>query len=63
MDYINGGELLFHLQNEGRFAEPRVRFYVAELILCLEYLHGKGIIYRDMKLVRSARARTVLNCF
>eukprot|EP01088_Endostelium_zonatum_P011985 TRINITY_DN26150_c0_g1_i1.p1 TRINITY_DN26150_c0_g1~~TRINITY_DN26150_c0_g1_i1.p1 ORF type:complete len:490 (+),score=122.94 TRINITY_DN26150_c0_g1_i1:115-1584(+) len=49
MDYVNGGELFFHLQKEGRFAEDRVRFYVAEIVIGLEYLHSASIIYRDLK--------------
>ena len=32
LDYINGGELFFHLKREGRFPEERVRFYAAEII-------------------------------
>eukprot|EP00033_Pygsuia_biforma_P001612 GCRY01001814.1.p1 GENE.GCRY01001814.1~~GCRY01001814.1.p1 ORF type:complete len:368 (-),score=36.94 GCRY01001814.1:608-1711(-) len=49
MDYINGGELFFHLKKEGRFSEERVRFYVAEITLALGHLHKNGIIYRDLK--------------
>jgi serine/threonine protein kinase len=32
MDYINGGELFFHLQKEEKFSDDRVRFYCAEII-------------------------------
>ncbi|ELR14687.1 protein kinase [Acanthamoeba castellanii str. Neff] len=49
MDYINGGELFCHLQKEKKFTEERVRFYSAEIVLGLEYLHNQGVIYRDLK--------------
>jgi len=49
MDYINGGELFFHLQREEKFNEGRVRFYCAEIVLGLEYLHTCGVLYRDLK--------------
>jgi serine/threonine protein kinase len=49
MDFLNGGELYFHLKKEGRFTENKTRFYAAEIILALEHLHKKGIIYRDLK--------------
>jgi protein-serine/threonine kinase len=48
-DYMSGGELFWHLQREGRFSEERAKFYIAELILCLEHLHDNGIVYRDLK--------------
>jgi serine/threonine protein kinase len=49
MDYVNGGELFFHLQNDKKFPEDRARFYCAEIVLGLEYLHNSGVLYRDLK--------------
>lgn len=49
LDYVNGGELFFHLQRERMFVEPRARFYAAEITSALGYLHQQGIIYRDLK--------------
>lgn len=46
MDFLNGGELFYHLRNEHTFNENRVRFYAAEIILALECLHANDIIYR-----------------
>lgn len=50
MEYVNGGELFFHLSRERMFSEDRTRFYGAEIISALAYLHSQGIIYRDLKL-------------
>lgn len=47
--FVNGGELFFHLQQEGRFSEDRAKFYISELLCSLECLHSLGIIYRDLK--------------
>ncbi|KAF9946701.1 hypothetical protein BGZ72_011212 [Mortierella alpina] len=48
-DFMNGGELFFHMQNEGTFSEARARFYAAELVLALEHLHSCNVVYRDLK--------------
>lgn len=46
MDAVNGGELFFHLQREGKFDEYRSRFYAAELLCALEHLHNFNVVYR-----------------
>lgn len=49
LDYCAGGELFFHLGKVGRFPEPRARFYAAEIVLALSYVHSLDIVYRDLK--------------
>ncbi|XP_055508113.1 serine/threonine-protein kinase Sgk2-like isoform X1 [Leucoraja erinacea] len=49
LDYVNGGELFFHLQQEHTFPEPRARFYASEVASAIGYLHSLNIVYRDLK--------------
>ncbi|KAH3757122.1 protein serine/threonine kinase [Pelomyxa schiedti] len=49
LDFVNGGEVFYHLQREKRFSLERVRFYAAEILLALEHLHNAGVVYRDLK--------------
>lgn len=49
MEFIGGGELLFHIRQRGSFTEEMIRFFAAEIVLALEMLHSKGVVYRDLK--------------
>jgi len=49
LEFCQGGELFYHLSRAGRFSEGRCKFYAAEILSALAYLHSLDIIYRDLK--------------
>ena len=51
MEFVNGGELFYHLHNNSSngFPEDRAKFYAAQIVLALEHMHEQGIFYRDLK--------------
>ena len=49
LEFINGGELFYHLNKRQCFDSKMVRFYAAEMIMALDYLHKQGVVYRDLK--------------
>eukprot|EP00041_Stephanoeca_diplocostata_P019621 m.426244 g.426244 ORF g.426244 m.426244 type:complete len:500 (-) comp21354_c0_seq3:2739-4238(-) len=49
LDYVNGGELYFHLNRDKKFSERRSLFYAAELTSALGFLHDHNVLYRDLK--------------
>ncbi|XP_050364313.1 serine/threonine-protein kinase OXI1-like [Argentina anserina] len=51
IDYCSGRDLnsLRKRQTERMFSDDVIRFYAAELVLALEYLHALGVVYRDLK--------------
>ena len=49
MEYIIGGELFSRLQDRAFFLPNEAKFYTAEAVLAIEYLHGVGICHRDLK--------------
>eukprot|EP00761_Pharyngomonas_kirbyi_P012780 gb/GECH01012807.1/.p1 GENE.gb/GECH01012807.1/~~gb/GECH01012807.1/.p1 ORF type:complete len:355 (+),score=81.78 gb/GECH01012807.1/:1-1065(+) len=49
MDYILGGEIFTHLRKCGKFPNDVAKFYIAQIVLALEHLHSRNVIYRDLK--------------
>jgi serine/threonine protein kinase len=45
-EFMPGGDLFQHLRQSKRFGNSRARFYLAQIILALKYLHENRIIYR-----------------
>jgi serine/threonine protein kinase len=50
MDYLPGGDLMTHLQRKDTFTEAETRFYVAEIVEAVDYIHSQlHYIHRDIK--------------
>uniref|UniRef100_A0A914ZG76 G protein-coupled receptor kinase n=1 Tax=Panagrolaimus superbus TaxID=310955 RepID=A0A914ZG76_9BILA len=49
LDLMNGGDLHYHLSQHGVFSENEVLFYASEVILGLEHMHNRSVVYRDLK--------------
>lgn len=49
LDLMTGGSLRYHLDRLRCLAENQVRFIAAEIVVALQYLHGKRIVHRDIK--------------
>lgn len=49
MDLCTGGELFFHLNQLRQFSNEQAMFYFGEILLGLEYLHNKNVVFRDIK--------------
>lgn len=50
MEYVIGHDLRYYLNKQRKFTEKQTRFYAAELVLALRFLHRQGFVYRDLKL-------------
>lgn len=50
MPFVRGGELYKVFSKQRRFEEDVVKFYIAQIIQAVGYLHSKGYAHRDLKL-------------
>ncbi|KAF4682900.1 hypothetical protein FOZ60_010009 [Perkinsus olseni] len=48
-EFLGGGDLFNAIREIGNLSEFQVRYYAASIVLAIEYLHEKGIMYRDLK--------------
>ena len=48
-DFMQGGDLYYHLHQCRVLDFDRAQFYMSELVLALDYLHKNNMIYRDLK--------------
>ena len=49
MDFCQGGDLMSYLIKEDTINEKKAKFYIAEIILCIDEIHKIGCIHRDLK--------------
>ena len=48
-EFLQGGELFFHLRKKSGFKEKEVKFYMSQILLAIEFMHNNNYIYRDLK--------------
>ncbi|KVI05057.1 Pleckstrin homology-like domain-containing protein [Cynara cardunculus var. scolymus] len=61
LESCEGGELFDQITRKGRLTEDEARFYAAEVVDALEYIHNLGLIHRDIKPMQDSRITVLPN--
>uniref|UniRef100_A0A7S2ZJF6 non-specific serine/threonine protein kinase n=1 Tax=Rhodosorus marinus TaxID=101924 RepID=A0A7S2ZJF6_9RHOD len=49
MDFLPGGDFMSLLMNRDTLTEAETKFYAAEMIIAIDFIHNLGYIHRDIK--------------
>ena len=49
MDMLSGGDLRYHVSRYRKFSEEQTRFFIANMVYALQYIHSHNVIHRDIK--------------
>jgi len=49
MEFLQGGDFIFHLEKKGRLTFEHTQFYMGELLEALDTVHQHGFVHRDVK--------------
>lgn len=49
LEHVEGGDLMGILNKFKKLQPEYARFYIGQIVMCLDYLHSSGLIYRDLK--------------
>lgn len=48
-EFLGGGDLFLAIRQIGFLSKPQAQFFAGSITLGIEYLHARGIMYRDLK--------------